>query len=130
MPKQTFLHVIIPQGAEGQKKLESKFEELLLNLRNTVTGERFSFEYFGYQQHTYFFVVCNANFRETIEGLIYSTFPDAEINAASDYTASFDPEKLAIAGASLKLLEKDVYPVRSHEQFEEDSMSRLFSVIS
>ena len=69
-------------------------------------------------------------YMETIEGLIYATFPDAEIREVQDYTALFKPEKQALAGCELTLEEKDVYPVKTYEQFEEDSMSRLFSVIS
>ncbi|TSC57925.1 MAG: hypothetical protein Greene041662_862, partial [Candidatus Peregrinibacteria bacterium Greene0416_62] len=52
-----YLHIIVPQGKEGEKKGESKFQELLLSLRNTVTGEHFSFEFFGLAQYTYFYAV-------------------------------------------------------------------------
>jgi len=124
------IHIIVPQGTEGNVKLESRFQELLISLRNTITGERFSFEYYGSEQYTYFVVVMTERYKETIEGLIYSTFPDAEIKDIKDYTMRFDQEKMAIAGTELKLRERDVYPVRTYDQFEEDSMSRLFSVVS
>jgi len=130
MAKLKHLHIVIPQGSGDVDKLESKFQELLISLRNTITGERFSFEYFGYQQHTYFYIVVKEDLQGTIEGLIYSTFPDAEIYATNDYTLAFDPTKQGIAGVQLKLREKDVYPIRTYDQFEEDSMSQLFSVVS
>ncbi len=126
----SYLHVIIPQGSEEQVKMEPKFQELLISLRNTVTGVRFSFEYFGYEQYTYFYVVVAERYKETIEGLIYSIFPDAEIKPTKDYTEIFDTNTQAIAGCSLKLKERDVYPIRTYDQFQEDSMSRLFSVNS
>src|SRR3989344_499435 len=126
----SYLHIIIPQGSEENTKMEPKFQELLISLRNTVTGARFSFEYFGYEQYTYFYVVVDERYKETIEGLIYSIFPDAEIKLTDDYTKLYDPAKHAIAGTQLGLLERDVYPIRTYDQFEEDSMSRLFSVIS
>jgi hypothetical protein len=125
-----FLHIIIPQGFEGSKKLESKFEEMLLSLRNTITGERFSFEYYGAEQYTYFYAVMEEKYKETIEGLIYATFPDADIRETADYTASFDAGKQGIAGTELRLAEKDIYPIRTYDQFEEDSMSRFCSVVS
>lgn len=125
-----YLHIVVPQGAEGGKKLESRFQDLLVSLRNTVTGQRFCFEYFGFEQYTYFFVVMEEKFKETIEGLIYAAFPDAEIRETQDYTALIDPAKHAFAGCELLLRERDVYPVKTYDQFEEDSMSRLFSVIS
>lgn len=124
------LHIVVPQGVEGHEKMESKFQELLTSLRNTVTGVRFAFEYFGYEQYTYFYVTVDVNFKKTIEGLIYSLFPDAEIYETQDYTQQYNPESQVVAGVQLKLREKDVYPIRTFDQFEEDSMSRLFSVIS
>ena len=144
MSKLYHLHVVIPQGTDENVKMESKFQELLISLRNTVTGERFGFEYYGYEQYTYFYITMNEKFKETIEGLVYSRFPDAEINETKDFTLTFDPSKEHIAGAYLKLNEQDVYPIRTFEQFvsqreegaistsqtREDSMSRLFSVIS
>src|SRR3989339_1454160 len=130
MTKLHFLHIVVPQGTKDNKKLESKFQDLLVSLRNTVTEERFSFEYLGYEQYTYFYVVMDEKYVETIEGLIYATFPDAEIRETKDYAAAFDPSKHHFAGCELTLVEKDVYPVKTYDKFEEDSMSRLFSVIS
>ncbi|PIR53473.1 hypothetical protein COU76_00985 [Candidatus Peregrinibacteria bacterium CG10_big_fil_rev_8_21_14_0_10_49_10] len=124
------LHIVIPQGEEGKPKMESKFQELLISLRNTVTGVMFSFEYFGHEQYTYFYVTVAENFKKTIEGLMYSIFPDAEINETQDFTKQYDVEHQVVAGVHLKLREKDVYPIRTYDQFEDDSMSRLFSVIS
>lgn len=126
----SYLHVIIPQGSEEQVKMEPKFQELLISLRNTVTGVRFSFEYFGYEQYTYFYIVVDQRYKETIEGLVYSIFPDAEIKPTQDYTKIFDPATQVVAGCTLKLKERDVYPIRTYDQFQEDSMSRLFSVNS
>ena len=77
--KLRYLHIVIPQGTEGNKKLESKFQELLVNMRNTFTGHRVSLEYYGFDQYTYFFVVVEETLFETVEGLVYATFPEAEI---------------------------------------------------
>jgi len=130
MSELRYLHVVIPQGVPGVKKLESKFQELLMNLWNTVRGVRVSLEYFGFGQYTYFFVVVEENLRETVESLIYATYPDAEINEASDYTELFHPDRQSLAGATFSLEQADVYPIKTYELFEEDSQSRLFSVIS
>ena len=48
MAKLRYLHIVVPQGTSEHVKLESKFQDLLVSLRNTVKGERFSLEYFGY----------------------------------------------------------------------------------
>ncbi|MDO8648363.1 MAG: type IV secretion system DNA-binding domain-containing protein [Candidatus Peregrinibacteria bacterium] len=127
---QRYLHIVIPQGTEGTKKLESKFQEFLINMRNTFTGQRVCLEYFGYAQYTYFFIVVDEKLLETIEGLVYATFPEAEIREAQDYTKMFDPKKQALAGALIKLHRADIYPVKTYDLFEEDSASRFFSVVS
>jgi len=128
--KLRYLHIMIPQGTEGNHKLESRFQELLVNMRNTFTGKRISLEYFGYNQYTYFYLVLEEALLETVEGLIYATFPEAEIRETQDYTLAFDPKKQAIAGATISLHHSDVYPVKTYDMFEEDSCSRVFSVIS
>lgn len=125
-----YLHIVIPQGSAGNKKLESKFQELLVNMRNTFTGRRVSLEFFGFAQYTYFFIVVEQGLYETVESLIYATFPDAEIRETEDYTAHIDLAKSAIAGAEIRLNHSDIYPVKTYDLFEEDSASRLFSVIS
>ncbi|MDD4318937.1 MAG: type IV secretion system DNA-binding domain-containing protein [Candidatus Peribacteraceae bacterium] len=125
-----YLHIVIPQGTEGNKKLESKFQELLINMRNTFTGKRVSLEFFGFAQYTYFFMVVDQQLFSTVESLIYATFPDAEIRETDDYTTRFDPKKQSIACANVELKHSDIYPIKTFDVFEEDSASRLFSVIS
>lgn len=125
-----FLHIIVPQGTDGSKKLESKFQELLINLRNTVTGRRISLEYYGKDQYSYFYIVVEEDLLETVEGLLYSTFPDAEIQETKDYTSQFKPDKQGIAGSQITLHHSDIYPIKTYDLFEEDSASRFFSVIS
>ena len=125
-----YLHIVIPQGTAGNKKLESKFQELLINLRNTFTGKRVSLEYYGSAQYTYFYIVVEEKLLETIEGLTYATFPEAEIRETQDYTLLFDASKQALAGAHVTLQNSDIYPVKTYDVFEEDSASRLFSTIS
>jgi hypothetical protein len=124
------LHIVVPQGTEGNHKLESKFQEMIVNLRNTVTGRRISFEFFGYNQYTYFFVVLEEDLYETVEGLVYATFPDAELKETQDYAEQFDAAHEDIAGAEIHLQRADVYPVKMYDAFEEDSLARLFSTIS
>ncbi len=130
MAKLRYLHIIIPQGSPDSPKIEEKFQGLLLNLRNTVVGKRFSFEYFGSAQYAYFFIVVDDYLKETIESLVYAMYPDAEIQETDDYTKQFDSKTSGIAGAVLELHHSDIYPIKTYGDFGEDSMSRLFSVIS
>src|SRR3989344_5251317 len=109
-----FLHVVIPQGTPENKKLESKFQELLINLRNTFTGKRVSLEFFGFSQYTYFYIVAEENLLETVEGLIYATFPEAEVRQTQDYTEAFDPASQALAGGEITLHHSDIYPIKTY----------------
>jgi len=125
-----YFQVVVPQG-DDQKKKESLFKELVVNLHKTVKNVPISMEFFGYEQYTYLFFAVPDNMYETMEGLLYSAYPDCEIKETSDYVNAYKPGgKLALSGVRMKLKYGDVYPFRTYEQFEEDSQSRLFSVIS
>lgn len=125
-----YLQVTIPQGEEENPKKEELFDQVLVNLQNTVKNKVLSLEFWGHEQYTYCYLVVPDDLLETVEGLIYSTFPDCEIQQTKDYTEFFNPQKQAFAGANLKMKFFDIYPIKSYEKFTEDSQSGLFSVIS
>ncbi len=112
------------------KKKETIFQELLVNLQNTVKNVTISMEFFGYEQYTYLFFAVPDNFYETMEGLLYSAYPDCEIKETSDYTQSYDSNKMGMSGVRLRLRKGDVYPFKTYDEFDEDSQIRLFSVVS
>ena len=124
-----YFQVIVPQG-DGVKKKEGTFDQLLVNLHNTVKDVPLSLEILGFDQYSYFFFAVPDKLFETVEGLLYSTYPDCEIKEVSDYVDSFDPTKKGFYGAKLKLEYGDVYPFKTFDEFEDDSQSRLFSVVS
>ncbi|MBP9709319.1 MAG: hypothetical protein KBD78_16915, partial [Oligoflexales bacterium] len=101
-----------------------------MNLQNTVKNKAVSLELVGFEQHTYFFFAVPDNLYETVEGLLYSAYPDCEIKQVDDYVDNFTRSNLQIAGARLQLRFGDIYPFKTYDEFEEDSQSRLFSVIS
>ena len=124
------LHIVIPQGEPENPKKEHLFQQVLVNLHNTVKGETLALEYFGFAQYAYCYIVVPDDLLETIQGLIYSTFPDCEIYPKEDYTLGFDPKEQAIAGTTLKLKHSDIHSFKTYDDFTEDSQSGLFSVIS
>jgi hypothetical protein len=125
-----FFHVVVPQGDDVKKK-ESIFQELLVNLQNTVKNVPISMECFGYEQYTYIFFAVPDNLFETMEGLLYSVYPDCEIKETSDYVDSYKPGNGEyLSGVRLRLRWGDVYPFKTYSEFDEDSQSRLYSVIS
>lgn len=126
-----YFHVVVPQG-NGEKKQEKIFQELLINLQNTVKNVPVSLEIFGYEQYSYFFFAVPDDLFETVEGLLYSTYPDCELKVTSDYVDNYKigNGQTFLAGVRLKLRWGDVYPFKYYDEFDEDSQSRLFSVIS
>ena len=107
-----YLHVTIPQGEEKNPKREELFSQVLVNLQNTVKDKVLSLEFWGHEQYTYCYLVVPDDLLETVEGLIYSTFPDCEIKPTKDYTTFFSPKKQAFAGATLKMKFFDIYPIK------------------
>lgn len=125
-----FLQVVLEQGTpEGQKK-EHLFLQFLENLHNTAHHAHLSLELFGYNQYTYFFIGCDSGMVKLIEGMVYSLFPNCEIRPMKDYTHFYDPKKQFLAGTRLGFEMSDIYPIKTYEEFELDSLSGLFSVVS
>ena len=125
-----FLHVIVPQGTAENPKKEGLFLQFLQNLHKTAHHKHLSFELFGYNQYTYFFIGCEPDITKLVEGLIYSSYPDAEIRPVKDYTTVYDPKKHILLGTSARFAMSDIYPFKAYDEFEVDSLSSIFSVIS
>jgi hypothetical protein len=125
-----FLQVTVEQGTPDNPKKESRFLQFLDNLHNTAKGKQLSFEMFGYNQYTYLFIGCDADITKLVEGLIYAAFPDCEIKPIKDYTRFFKSDKQVIMGTGAELTRSDIYPLKTYEEFEVDSLSGVFSVIS
>jgi len=122
---------------------------------NGKVTESFSFEIVSIEGHTRFLIRTPTHFRDFIESIVYSQYPDAEINEVSDYT-SYDSEELDAAGkpipfrnikfpsklynlwgAEFILVKPYPYPVRTYIEFEHqatqtflDPMANLLEVMS
>ncbi len=125
-----FLQVILEQGTPDSPKKEHVFLQFLENLHNSVHHNHLSLELFGYNQYTYFFITCDSAITKLIEGLIYSTFPNCEIKPVKDYTTFYDPKKQFLVGTRAGFELSDIYPIKTYDEFEGDSLSGLFSVVS
>lgn len=125
-----FLQVILEQGTQDNPKKEQLFLQLLENLHNTATGIPISLELFGYGQYTYFFIACPPEITKLVEGLVYSIYPNCEIRPTQDYTRFYDARSEQLYGTRARFQMPDIYPLKTFEDFEMDSLSGLFSVIS
>ena len=125
-----FLQVILEQGTPEMPKKEHLFLQFLINLHHSASHRHLSLEMFGYNQYTYFFISCDPDITKLVEGLIYSTFPNCEIRPIKDYTTFYDPQKQYLVGTRAGFELSDIYPIKTFEDFEQDSLSGLFSVVS
>jgi hypothetical protein len=100
-----------------------------------------SFEIQGVNGEMHFFIRCERRFRNFIESLVYSQYPEAEIQEAEDYTLSVPkntPNKeWNLWGVDFKLAKDDAYPIRTYKYFQEevtkgmiDPLAELADVIS
>jgi len=128
--KLRYLHIVVPQGEEANPKKEQMFQQFLNNLYRSVKGRNISLEIFGYKQYAYFYIVVPNDLYALIEGLVYSTYPDCEIKESKDYCEFAKNKGLKFAGSKLKLKRSDIYPILNFADFESDSLSGVFSVIS
>lgn len=128
--KLRYLHIVVPQGEEANPKKEQVFQQFLNNLYRSVKGRVIGLEIFGYKQYAYLYMVVPNDLYTLVEGLIYSTYPGCEIKESKDYCDFALNKNLKFAGSRLKLKRSDIYPILNYGDFEGDSLSGLFSVIS
>jgi hypothetical protein len=123
-------HTLLVKVPPGEND-ESVFEQLLENLHETMTNESVSFELVSMHQHIYFYVRVSEKVRHVVEGQIYAKYPDAEIIEVKDYAKREDLMKnKGFACGEILLKRNDIYPIKTYEDFEGDSLSGIFSVLS
>lgn len=126
--KNLLLLIRIPPG----KNEENTFEQFLVNLHEALKDERISLEIVSRHQHIYFYLRINPAIRELIEGQLYALYPDAEIFEDKDYInpSILNDKKRSISAASLSLTRTDIYPIKTHPEFDSDSLAGIFSVLT
>ena len=83
-----------------------------------------SFEIQGVNGEMHFMVRCERRFRNFVESLIYSQYPEAEIQEVEDYTHSV-PKNTPNAewnlwGVDFKKSKDSAYPIRTYKYFQEE----------
>lgn len=127
--KYTTMLIRIPQG-DNQIKKEKIFEELLLTLYKTLKTRKISLELISYRQHIYFYFYVPLDLLDLVEGQLYARYPDCEIEHVNDYVDEHVLEKSHLVGTEMRLVRADIYPFKMYPEFEGDSLSSVFSVLS
>lgn len=131
--KFTVLAIDVPSMTEQTPKA---FENLFASLyatKSTITWKEkwmdgklhpvFSFEIVSTEGYIQFLVRTQTRFRDVIEAGIYANYPEAEISEVEDYATKFPNEypndNYEMWGAELTLENDQMYPIRTHLDFED-----------
>lgn len=164
--KFTLLAIDIPKNNEQTPKaMENVFSalagvfsgpNLIDKYWNAKVTESFSFEIVSIEGHTRFLIRTPNHFRDFIESVLYSQYPEAEINEVSDYVdydseyidpktgqpvtfrnLSFPNPLYNLWGTEFVLVKSYPYPIRTYPEFEHqqtqqliDPMSNILEVLS
>jgi len=84
----------------------------------------YSFEIVSIGGKIHFYIRIPEAARNAVEAAVYSQYPDAEITVADDYTKNI-PQDIPnkdwdLYGADYKMIEKDVYPIKTYPKFFEE----------
>ncbi|MDP9211830.1 MAG: type IV secretion system DNA-binding domain-containing protein [bacterium] len=93
--------------------------------------EHIGFEIVSQKGRINFYVYAPAAQKSFVEGQIYAQYPKAEIVKTKDYVQPEDLKGKRVAGTELKLTRRDVYPIKTFENFEDvDPLSGITAVLS
>ncbi|HEY8108991.1 MAG TPA: type IV secretion system DNA-binding domain-containing protein [Patescibacteria group bacterium] len=92
--------------------------------------EHISFEIISQKNRIYFYIYAPASQKSFVEGQVYAQYPKAEISKAEDYVNPTEIGQRRVAGAELKLVRKDAYPIKTFLNFEDvDPLSGITAVL-
>lgn len=128
------LAIDVPKDTEQTPKaVEQLFSTISgahdpLNLREIYVEGRFqlsfSFEIVSIDGYVQFLIRTPSQYRDLIESSIYSQYPDAEITEVEDYIGTvpddYPNDTHNIWGTEVILDKKDVYPIRTYTEFEDN----------
>lgn len=85
----------------------------------------FSFEIVSIEGYIQFLIRTEAELQDMVESAVHAQYPDVEIVEVEDYVEnlpdSFPDEKYDMWATDFSPTEKDVYPIRTYEEFEHNA---------
>ncbi|MBI4256588.1 hypothetical protein HY626_00860 [Candidatus Uhrbacteria bacterium] len=131
--KFTVLAIDVPSMTEQTPKAFENFFASLMATKSTITWKEkwmdgklhpvFAFEIISTEGYIQFLVRTQTRFRDVIEAGVYANYPEAEISEVEDYAKKypfeFPNDDYEMWGAEMKLDRDQIYPVRTHLDFED-----------
>ena len=93
--------------------------------------EHIGFEMVSQGNRINFYVYAPEGQKSFVEGQIYAQYPKSEIKQIDDYIKSEDLRGKSVVGTTLRLTNKDVYPIKTFLNFEDvDPLSGITAVLA
>ncbi len=133
--KWVILEIKPPRDIERSPKT---MEQIMIGLHGVVTtpslfhvwfrGQMFQsmfcLEILGKDGSMRFFIRCEQRFRNMVESLVYSQYPEAEVVEVEDYTldvpSNIPNSEWDMWGSDFELIRDDAYPIRTYTKFQEE----------
>ncbi len=116
----------IPQ--DNQKKAAA-FREVLVQLHETSRGAKVAWEIVAMGQNIGFCFTADEATLAVVEGQIYAMAPTADIIPIPDFTRKLS-QNTHFASSEVTLVRSSIFPLKTYDQFDGDSISGLLSVLS
>ncbi len=140
LDQKTFL-VVVPQYKSEEQTLAKtakdqnmrnaeKFQDVFINLHETLAGKKMSFELVVFGQNIGFCFTADPATCEVVAGQIYAMDPNTDIREIPDFIDNLDPAKTKIVWTEVGLERRDIFPIKTFENFETDSLSGILNVMS
>ncbi len=114
-------------AALAATKINPNFKEKWWDGKTQVA---FSYEVVSLGGYTQFLVRTPTDYRDMVEASIYAQYPDAEIVEVEDYVTrvplDFDTDAYDLWGTEFELTAKDVYPIKTYQEFEHQLSEEFF----
>jgi len=115
--------------AQENNRNAAAFEEVLVQLHETLRGQKFAFELVVLGQNIGFCFTADEATAQIISGQIYAMSPESDIVEIPDFTRNLK-KGVAFCSSEVFLRRNDLFPLKSFEEFDGDSLSGLLNVLS
>ena len=109
-------------------KTASLFEDIFKRFHETNRGEKCSFEILATSQNVAFCFTAKETVAEVVKALVYSVAPEADIVQMKDPVEKFKSKK-SFVSSEVTLLRNSIFPFKTYEQIEGDSLSGLLNIL-
>ncbi len=133
--QKTFL-IVIPQSsgkttsATESRENAERFVEVFQNLHEALPDKKMSFEIVVFGQNIGFCYTADPATCEVIAGQIYAMDSDTDIREIPDFVDAINPAKTKLVWSEVKLDRRDIFPIKTFDNFKSDSLAGMLNVMA